>query len=143
MLGIAFLVAEAFVPSFGALGIGGIVAFAMGALLLIDSDVPGFGIPISLIALLSITSAAFILIVGGMAAKARRRPVVSGQQALLGADGELIEYSDGEGWARIAGEEWKVRGSPTLRPGQQIRVSGASGRTLDVVADSPQEPKGD
>ena len=61
LLGVAFFVAEAFVPSYGALGIGGIVAFAFGSLLLIDSDVPGFGIPRPLIGALALVSAAIII----------------------------------------------------------------------------------
>jgi len=137
LLGVAFLIAEAFLPSFGALGVGGIVAFGFGAVLLIDGDVPGFGIPISLIALLSATSAAFILVVAGMAAKARQRPVVnilSGSPAMLGATGELIEFSGGEGWAMIRGEHWKVRGAKDLRAGRQVRVTRVQGAALEVVA---------
>jgi membrane-bound serine protease (ClpP class) len=139
LLGVAFLIAEAFLPTFGALGVGGIVAFAFGAVLLIDSDVPGFGIPKALIALLSATSAAFILMVAGMAAKARRRPVVnllSGSPALLGATGELIEFSGGEGWAMIRGEHWRVRGANDLQPGRRVRVTGAQGTALEVAAEA-------
>ncbi|HEX6707207.1 MAG TPA: nodulation protein NfeD [Albitalea sp.] len=134
LLGIAFLVAEAFLPSFGALGMGGIVAFAMGAVLLIDSDLPGYGVPLSLIALLTLTTAAFVLVVAGMAAKARRRPVVSGAPALIGATGELVEFAGGEGWAVVQGEHWKVRGSGELRPGARVRVVRVLGLTLEVAA---------
>jgi len=139
LLGVAFLIAEAFLPTFGALGVGGIVAFAFGAVLLIDSDVPGFGIPKALIALLSASSAAFILVVAGVAAKARRRPVVnllSGSPALVGATGELIEFSGGEGWAMIRGEHWRVRGANDLQPGRRVRVTGAQGAALEVAADA-------
>ena len=139
LLGVAFLIAEAFLPSFGALGVGGIVAFGFGAVLLIDGDVPGFGIPISLIALLSATSAAFILVVAGMAAKARRRPVVnivSGSPAMLGATGELIEFAGGEGWAMIRGEHWKVRGTNDLQAGRQVHVTRVQGAALEVAAEA-------
>jgi membrane-bound serine protease (ClpP class) len=138
LLGVAFLIAEAFLPTFGALGVGGLVAFAFGAVLLFDGEVPGFGVPKSLIALLSATSAAFILVVAGMAAKARRRPVVNmvnGSPALLGATGELIEFSDGEGWAMIRGEHWRVSGANNLRAGVQVRVTRAQGQALEVAAD--------
>ena len=139
LLGVAFLIAEAFLPTFGALGVGGIVAFALGAVLLIDGDVPGFGIPKSLIALLSAASAAFILGVAGMAAKARRRPVVNlldGSPAMLGATGELIEFSGGEGWALIRGEHWKVLGASDLQAGRQVRVTRVPGGALEVAADA-------
>ncbi len=148
LLGVGFLVAEAFVPSYGALGLGGIVAFAIGAVLLIDSDVPGFGVPVSLIAGLALASAAFIILVVGMAAKARRRPVVnmvSGGRALLGTTGELLEFSGGEGWAALGGEHWKVRGAPDLRSGQTVRVTGADGVVLQVAAsaaDLAEQPTG-
>ncbi len=143
LLGVGFLVAEAFVPSYGALGLGGIVAFAIGAVLLIDSEVPGFGVPLELIGALTVASAVFILLVAGMAAKARARPVVNmvaGGRALLGATGELLEFSGGEGWALVGGEHWKVRGSSELRPGQPVRVTGASGVVLDVAAHAAQAP---
>ena len=134
LLGVAFLVAEAFLPSFGALGLGGIAAFAIGAILLIDSDAPGFGVPLWLIALMSAVSAVFILLVAGMAAKARRRPVVSGVSTLVGTTGELVEFSGGEGWARIQGDYWKVSGAEDLRAGRRIRVTRVQGRALHVAA---------
>ena len=57
LLGIAFFVGEAFVPSFGALGVGGVAAFAFGALLLIDGDAPGFEIPLAMVGALTLLSA--------------------------------------------------------------------------------------
>jgi membrane-bound serine protease (ClpP class) len=133
LLGIAFFVAEAFVPSFGTLGLGGIVAFAFGAVMLIDSDSPGWGIPLPLVAGLALLSAAFIVLVAGMAAKARRQPLVMGLQAMVGAGGELVEFSGGQGWALVQGEHWKARGPPELRPGDRVRVTGLHDGVLDVA----------
>ncbi|MDU2612433.1 MAG: nodulation protein NfeD, partial [Pseudomonas aeruginosa] len=59
-LGLAFMVGEAFVASFGVLGIGGIVSFVVGALILIDTEVPGYGIPPGLVVALALLSAALI-----------------------------------------------------------------------------------
>jgi membrane-bound serine protease (ClpP class) len=132
LLGIAFLVAEAFLPSFGALGLGGILAFAFGAVMLIDSDSPGWGIPLPLVGALALASACFLLLVAGMAAKARRRPLVTGPQAMLGAGGELVEFSAGQGWALVQGEHWRVRGPGQLRPGDRVRVTGLHDGVLDV-----------
>jgi membrane-bound serine protease (ClpP class) len=139
LLGVGCLVAEAYLPSFGTLGIGGIAAFAFGAVLLIDSDVPGFGVPLPLIGLLSVVSAAFILVVAGMAAKARHRPVVSGGASLLlGATGELVECdAAGAGWAVLRGEHWKIRGGAGLHAGDRVRVTEVGGGTLGVVAAEP------
>jgi membrane-bound serine protease (ClpP class) len=139
LLGIAFFVAEAFVPSYGALGIGGVAAFAFGALLLIDSDVPGFGIPLSLIGAVALVSAGFVVGLAGMAAKARRRPVVSGASHMLGASGEVIECAGQEGWALVEGERWKVRAAQPLHSGERVRVTRVDGLTLEVskAAEAP------
>jgi len=139
LLGIAFFVAEAFVPSYGALGIGGVAAFAFGALLLIDSDAPGFGIPLTLIGAVTLVSAAFVIGVAGMAAKARRRPVVSGAQRMVGSSGEVIECTGREGWAEVEGERWRVRAATPLGTGERVRVTRVDGLTLEVspVGEAP------
>ena len=132
LLGVALLVGEAFLPS-GALGVGGVAALAMGAVLLIDSESPAFGISPAVIAGVTIVSAGFVLIVAGMAAKARRRPLVSGESSLLGATGALVEFAAGEGWASVRGEPWRVRGSTALAVGQTVRVVAVQGNTLEVA----------
>lgn len=137
LLGLGFLIAEAFVPSFGVLGLGGVVAFAFGALLLFDTEVPGFGVPLELVAGLTLVSALFVLGIAGMAARARRRPVVSGVHRLVGSAGTLVEVeadAAGAGWAEIEGERWRVRGAAGLAPGRRVRVTRVDGLTLDVVA---------
>ncbi|WP_183085347.1 NfeD family protein [Trinickia fusca] len=142
-LGIAFLIAEAFMPTFGTLGFGGVVAFAAGALMLIDTDVPGYGIPLAVVATLTAMSALFVFAVSSVALRARRRPVVTGSEALVGSIGELIDdglqpaEDDAQagmlGWARVHGERWRVRGTTRLPAGCRIRVTGRSGLTLTVV----------
>jgi len=109
-----------------------VAAFAFGALLLVDTDVPGFGVPRSLIASLTLVSAAFVIGIVSMAAKARRRPVVSGTPLLVGASAEVIEFDGGEGWATVAGERWRVRAAQALLPSQRVRVTRVDGLTLDV-----------
>lgn len=132
VLGFALLVAELIAPSFGVLGIGGIVAFVAGGLLLFDSDVPGFGAPVALIVMLALGSAALVLVGGSMALRARQRPVVSGREALLGSVGEVLAVEDGLAWARVHGERWRVRSEAVLVPGQRVRVVAVRGLTLDV-----------
>jgi membrane-bound serine protease (ClpP class) len=132
LLGIAFMVAEAFLPSFGALGIGGIIAFVAGSLMLIDTDMPGYGIPWPMIVTASLASALFLVFVIGMALKARRTPIVSGREELIGAVGEVLEDTPGEGMARIHGELWSVRCAQPLVHGQKVRVTGIDGLVLQV-----------
>jgi membrane-bound serine protease (ClpP class) len=133
VLGIGFMIAEVFVPSFGSLGIGGVIAFVAGAVFLIDSDVPGFGIPLWLIAGLAAASAAFVLLVGGLAARARSRPVVTGREELVGAGGEVIQTGEGEAWARVHGETWRVRSRDRLAHGSRVRVTRVDGLVLEVT----------
>jgi membrane-bound serine protease (ClpP class) len=137
LLGVALLAMEAFVPAFGVLGLGGIVAFALGAVMLYDTDSPGFGVPGSLIAALTVTSAVFVFLVAGMAAKARKRPVVQNARALVGAVAELVEFERGQGWATLHGEHWRVTSADALQPGMRVRVVDQDGLTLRVAAERP------
>jgi membrane-bound serine protease (ClpP class) len=132
LLGIAFMVAEAVVPSFGALGIGGIIAFVIGSVILLDTNVPGYGISPALIAAVALVSAAFFMFVVGMALKARRRPVVSGQEELIGAVGTILEDFEGEGRIRIHSEVWNAHSRIPLQKGQQARVRSMQGLILNV-----------
>ena len=132
ILGIAMMISEAFVPSFGALGLGGIVAFVIGSVMLIDTDVPGYGIPWMLVVPIAVASALFSFFVGGMAIKARMRPVVTGAEEMIGATGEVLEDFQHEGWAHIHGEQWKVRSAVPLVRGSRVRVRARHDLVLDV-----------
>ncbi|MGE5172122.1 MAG: NfeD family protein [Rudaea sp.] len=133
-VGIGFMVAEAFVPAFGSLGLGGAAAFVIGALMLIDTDVPGFGIPRSFIAVMALVTVAFVVTVARMAIRARQRPVVSGIASLVGAEGEMLEDADDTGWASIRGETWKVMTVSRLARGEKIRVVGMEGAVPRVAS---------
>ena len=133
-IGIAFMIAEVFVPAFGSLGLGGIVAFVIGALMLIDTDVPAFGIPRSLIVIFALVTLAFVLVVVRMAVRARRAPIVSGVASLVGADGEMVDDAIGTGWATIRGETWQVATDARLVRGQKVRVVGMDGVMPRVAA---------
>ncbi len=135
-LGIAFMVAEAFLPSFGALGAGGLVAFVIGSMMLMDDvELSGFEIPYSLIGGVAAASAAFLFFVVGMAARNRRRPVVSGREYLIGASAVALEDFEAEGWARVQGETWRVRSRAPVRQGQALRVTAMQGLMLTVEVD--------
>ena len=133
MLGLAFMIAEVFMPSFGLVGIGGVIAFMIGSVMLIDTDVLGYGVPWFVIVPVGIASALFIFFVAGMALKARQRPVVSGREELIGSPGEVLEDFDGkDGWALVHGENWRIRSRQPLRRGQRIRVTRIDGLIFDV-----------
>ncbi|OIR11867.1 hypothetical protein GALL_67240 [mine drainage metagenome] len=133
LLGIAFMTAEAFVPSFGILGIGGIASFVFGSVMLIDTDVSGYGVPWSVILPVAFASALFIFFAVGMALKARNRPVVSGREELIGGIGVVLEDFDGkDGWARVHGERWRIASKQPLSQGQRVRVVQMNGLILEV-----------
>jgi membrane-bound serine protease (ClpP class) len=143
VLGIGLMIAELFAPTFGVLGAGGIAALIAGGVLLVDSEAPGFGVPLPLVVMLALTSAAIVLLGGSVALKTRRRPIVSGREDLRGAGGEVLQVNGNEIWAEVLGERWKVASGQPLAPGQRIRVLGLHGLTLDVQPDTqPQHQEG-
>ncbi|MCQ4264826.1 serine protease [Stutzerimonas stutzeri] len=139
LLGIAFMVAEGFLPSFGVLGIGGVAAFVAGAVILIDTEVPGFGIPLSLIVPLGVISALLVFALVAMALKARRQRLVSGDSALIGS---LVQVdavpsqNSHSGWVHLHGENWQVRSATALQVGQQVQVIARHGLQLEVAPPS-------
>ncbi len=132
LLGVALMIGEAFQPSFGILGIGGTVAFVFGSVILMDTDAPGFGIDISVIATFAISSALMFIFVIGMAIKARHRPVVSGLEELLGADATVMDDFQHQGRVSIHSEVWNALSNKPLCKGQQVRVISIKGLTLQV-----------
>lgn len=141
VLGTGLLIAELFTPTFGVLGAGGLAAMVAGGLLLFDTEAPGFGVPLPLVLGLAVASAVIVLVGGGLALKARRRPVVSGRENLPGTTGEVLEVNTGEIWAEVLGERWKVVSTQPLAPGQRIRVLRLRGLTLQVQAEPQSDPK--
>lgn len=128
--GIALMAAEAFFPSFGVLGIGGAVAFVVGALMLVDANVPGMQVSLAFVLPLAITSALVLAGIGSFALRARRRPVVSGAEAMVGGTAEALDDFDGRGWVLAAGERWQARGA--MKRGERARITAVDGLTLVV-----------
>jgi membrane-bound serine protease (ClpP class) len=131
LLGIMFMTAEAFVPS-GALGFGGVIAFAIGSVILFDTGTGGMAVSYALIGAVALLSALFFVFIVGMALRARRRPVVSGSEELIGMLGEALEDFSGAGLIRVHSESWQARCDQPVRRGQQVRVTGRDGLTLVV-----------
>ncbi len=134
-LGIAFMIGEAFAPSFGALGLGGAVAFVLGSTMLLDTDVEGFEISLGLI--VGITAASLLVFTGvaTMAARAWRRPRLGGGDELIGAEAVAEAAFDGRGHVHYAGERWNAEAERPVWAGQRVRVVGKEGLTLRVEPD--------
>ena len=140
VLGILFMVAEAFLPSFGALGLGGIVAFVFGSLMLWDTEGANYEVPIGLILGFALASAVLFIGLGAMLVRQRRRPVVSGGEYILGATGTALEDFDGDGRVWLHSESWQASSPRPLKKGQAVRVTGRDGLHLQVI---PEDDRGD
>jgi len=135
-LGIALIVGEAFAPSFGVLGIGGIIAFVFGSIILLDNDVPGFQIATSLIGGIATGGGIIMLLMVTYFARSRRQPVTTGSEQLLREQPiALADFTDA-GPVRIHGEIWNAITASPVKAGQKLRVIRVDGLTLHV------EPQG-
>lgn len=131
-LGIGLMVAEHFTPSLGILGIGGVVAFVLGATILIDTDVPDFRIAWSVIIGLAAVSFGFVLLAGRLALSARRSRIVSGREEMIGAQGVVQDWEGRQGHVFAHGERWNASSASALAPGAPVRVLDVDGLTLRV-----------
>lgn len=110
LLGIGLLVAEAFVPSFGILGLGGLVAFALGSVFLIDTKESGIGIDPIVIGATVVTVGGLFLFFGFLVVRAERAPIRSGIEGMIGERGTAIrDFVDGKGQIRAAGSIWRAK----------------------------------
>ena len=134
LAGLAMMMAEAFTPGFGVLGLGGIAGFVIGGLFLFDpagADIDfAVGWPVLLAA--AATNALLLLGVLGMAMRVRRRRVVTGPEQLVGMEGEVVEWRDGHGRVRVHGEIWSANAAAAFAPGTRVQVDGRDGLTLRV-----------
>ena len=132
VLGMALMIAEAFAPSFGALGIGGAAAFVAGSIMLMDTEAPGFGLSPWLVGVLTLMNLTFFAFVLGALFQSRKRPVVSGSEHLIGAEGTVLEDFEGTGQIRVFGEIWKASSPVPLTRNQKVRIVSVQGLILNV-----------
>lgn len=133
-IGIALMIAEALVPSFGVLGVGGIVAFVLGSLLLFRGEVPGFQIAWPVVAAAAIASALLFAAAITAAWRAHRRTVVTGQRGLAASTARVLAWDNGEGEVLVKGEHWRARSATRQPVGSLVRIVGREGLTLVVEA---------
>jgi membrane-bound serine protease (ClpP class) len=132
LLGVILMIAEVMVPSFGALGIGGIIAMVIGSIILIDTDAPGFTVSRSLIGAVAAAGALGLMAIIWFAVKARQRPVVSGREELVGARGSALGGFEISGEVFVHSERWAAESEAPVREGQEVEVTAIDGLTLKV-----------
>jgi membrane-bound serine protease (ClpP class) len=132
IVGVALMTAEAFAPSFGALGLGGIAAFVFGAIMMFDSGIPGFGISIAFVVTLAATFALLFIWLLSYLLKLRRRGAVSGKDSIIGGIGTAMQNFNGEGKVWLEGEAWAARSSVAIEKDQRVVVHAMIGLVLEV-----------
>ena len=132
LLGIALMVAEAFQPSFGVLGLGGVAAFVAGSVMLIDTELPGYGINMGVVAGVTVSTVAFFLMALGMVLRNRHHPIVSGEEEMLGSLCTALEDFSSEGRVLAHSEHWTARTQTPLKKGDEARIRAIDGLILDI-----------
>jgi membrane-bound serine protease (ClpP class) len=145
ILGISLLIMEATVPSFGVLGIGGLIAVVAGSIMITD-EVPGLQVSYRVIVPAAIAMAIIVLALGRLAVRAQRLAPVTGAAAMIGAIGPAITpiAPGATGQVKLQGEIWRASSATSVPSGTRIRVRGMSGLTLEVEpADAAPSTEGD
>ena len=132
IVGLALMTAEAFAPSFGALGLGGIAAFVFGSIMMFDSGIPGFGISLTFVIAIAIVTALFIIWLVSFVLKLRRRGAVSGRGSIIGGVGTAMADFSGNGRIWLEGEEWAARSRVKITKDQEVVVTDLVGLVLEV-----------
>ena len=141
-LGIALMIAEAYAPSFGALGIGGIAAFVFGAIMMFDTGVPGFGISLTFVIALAMSFALLIIWLIGFILKLRRRGAVTGNESIIGAVGTAMEDFTGDGKVWLEGESWHAHSTVPITKDQEVVVRSVDGVVIEIEPAADQSASG-
>ncbi len=132
LVGLAFMAGEMFVPSFGALGIGGLIAFVIGSVILFDADAPGYELSLWMIGTAAVLSGLLVMAAMGLLIHSHRRRVVSGSEEMIGSSGRMLEDCQGQGRVFVHGETWQCHSHESLRAGDSVRVVSRRGLILEV-----------
>ena len=133
-LGFVLFIAEIFISSFGILALSGLICFVIGSILLMDTNVVGFGIPWEAILGFSIVTAFFVFFLLQLLIRARHRPKVSGLSALIGQEGDVL-LDGNKAWLQVNGELWKIANKDGLQAGDRAQVSQVNGLEITVKKD--------
>jgi membrane-bound serine protease (ClpP class) len=139
LLGVILMFSEFLVPSFGVLGMGGIAAFVFGSVILIDPDVPGFGVSTPLIFSIALAGSLALLGIIWFAMQSRLRPVVSGVEEMTGEMAEALEDFEHEGQVWVHSERWTARSKNPVKKGQRLSVTMVDGLVLHVEPAGPDQ----
>jgi membrane-bound serine protease (ClpP class) len=141
--GLALLLLELKVPSFGALGVGGAASLLIGSLML-TRDVPGVSLGLGLVVPAVLTITAIVLFLGRLALAAQHQPAVTGANALVGQQARTrTAVSPADGLVDVRGEIWRATSATPIDPGKVVRIRALNGLTLTVEAEGTPTREGD
>ena len=132
LIGVVLIVTELFLPSFGVIGIGGVAAFIIGSIILMDTDIEGYGVSMPLVITVGVVAAALFTVTVLLAVRQRKRPIVSGREEMIGARAEALESFSETGQVRAHGEIWSARARQPVALGQSVRIMNIDGLILEV-----------
>lgn len=133
LLGIALMVAEAFAPSFGILGLGGVIAFIIGSILLMDTEEPAYQLAMPVVLAVAAFSGGILIFAVGAMLRARRSPTVTGVDRFVGTIVPVESVAGGEVRVRVDGELWAVACEEPLNVRDTVKVEAIDGLTLRVT----------
>lgn len=132
IVGVILIIAEALIPSFGILGIGGIAAFSLGALFMVDTDIAVYQVSLPLVAAIGV---GFALLIGAtlrLFLNIKKKASVSGIGTIVGADGISLTDLNTTGMVEVHGEVWNAETDSNIKKGDKIKVVGTKGAHLQV-----------
>lgn len=135
ILGLTFFVLEAKFATHGVLTTGGAVALSLGAVMLIDTNVPELRIRWSTAIGLALPFALITSFLLSAAVRARRNKVVTGPEGMVGMEAVAVSELNPAGTVAVRGEYWNALASSPIAAHKHVRVTGIDGLTLKVEAE--------
>jgi membrane-bound serine protease (ClpP class) len=137
LLGFAFMIAEAFIPSFGIVGFTGVIAFLAGGALMFDTaGMPGLGLDWGLFAGIGALGLLIMGLVVFVTMRVYRRKTITGAESMIGSEAVILDWHGGtHGRVHIQGETWKAV-SPValeLKKGDRVTVAALNDLTLTIT----------
>jgi len=131
LLGVAFLIIEAFNPTV-VLGLGGVAAFLLGSAMLLKVEGPGFAMSWAVIGPAAALTLGLALLTGTYVWAARKNPPRVGSEAMRGLPVEILDWQGGEGHVLAFGERWRAKAGEPMQPGDHVEVTHVSDLVLTV-----------
>jgi membrane-bound serine protease (ClpP class) len=140
VVGITMMIIEVFTPTLGVLGFAGLAAFVFGSMILMDTEAPGYQVPLTVIAAFAAATAGLTVFAIGFAVRARGQRLAMGAETMVGGQAEALEDFSERGQVWAFGERWTARTSEPVRKGQPLTITAVDGITLSVAPQSlPQQ----